>query len=722
MRAFPLDRLLEFFTSMELLVGLLWLGLAVLTVTLLILTRTRWGQSRPLRKCIVLSLLAHLLLAGYATTVQIVAARPQPFEPVIRVSFVDSRSQRRALVQNPAVEENLEEKPWEEFPQQAVPQPEQIDPKRPLPDEPADPKRPSRPQPANLAGDLSLDNLQVAQPQQPEPQQPAVTVATGRSSPGKSAEKIEVPAAQRRDVDPPSLPGRTGPGRPSTANHAQPSRDRASSAGLPNGLLEQPAPLPRLAAAATTPDPAASLSALRDRLSQPARSTPADVDRSTPATYMPDKAARSSARGADRQLWPSSLALPGGNHAGGEDDPGLPRRDAGAVALPQTPRDRPGRAERPPPNIYSLRTALDRSRLAERHGATPATEKAVKAALAWLADNQEPDGRWDAARHGAGREMLVASQNRHSAGIRSDTGMTGLALLAFLASGHTHRAGAYRENVRRGLEYLLRVQSADGNLGGGATPFAVMYCHAMAACAVSEAYGMTGDERLYRPVRRAIGYTIAAQDSSGGRGHPGGRGHTGGGFRYQPGDRGDTSQCGWQLMALKSADLAGIPIPIETRNGLIRFLRTVSAGSHGGLASYRPNEPISRPMTAEALVCWQFLGMPREHPAGNEAGDYLLKELPGDDKTNLYYWYYATLAMYQLQGVHWRRWNDRLQTTLVDRQRKTGPLAGSWDPDTVWGSYGGRVYSTALATLCLEVYYRFLPLYENASAAVARGK
>ncbi|MHC4178402.1 MAG: hypothetical protein ACYSWU_12895, partial [Planctomycetota bacterium] len=77
MRAFRLDRLLDFFTSIELLVGLLWLGLAALTVTLLILTRTRWGQSRPLRKCVVLSLLAHLLLAGYATTVRIVAAYPQ---------------------------------------------------------------------------------------------------------------------------------------------------------------------------------------------------------------------------------------------------------------------------------------------------------------------------------------------------------------------------------------------------------------------------------------------------------------------------------------------------------------------------------------------------------------------------------------------------------------------------------------------------------------------
>ena len=78
---------------------------------------------------------------------------------------------------------------------------------------------------------------------------------------------------------------------------------------------------------------------------------------------------------------------------------------------------------------------------------------------------------------------------------------------------------------------------------------------------------------------------------------------------------------------------------------------------------------------------------------------------------NLYYWYYATLGMYQLQGIHWQRWNDALRRTLVGRQVKEGPLAGSWDTDDLWGGHGGRVYTTSLAALALEVYYRFLPLY-----------
>jgi hypothetical protein len=93
-----------------------------------------------------------------------------------------------------------------------------------------------------------------------------------------------------------------------------------------------------------------------------------------------------------------------------------------------------------------------------------------------------------------------------------------------------------------------------------------------------------------------------------------------------------------------------------------------------------------------------------------------MDELPGDGRANLYYWYYGTLAMYQLQGTYWDRWNEALQDTLISSQRKTGPSAGSWDANTVWGGYGGRVYSTALATLCLEVYYRFLPLYLEAAS------
>jgi hypothetical protein len=354
------------------------------------------------------------------------------------------------------------------------------------------------------------------------------------------------------------------------------------------------------------------------------------------------------------------------------------------------------------PDIYKLRMAPDHARVAQVRGGSPETEAAVQAALAWLAANQDPDGRWNARSHEADRATMFDGQDRRNAGIDADSAMTGLALLTFLASGNTHRHGPHAEQVRRGLQYLLTVQAADGNLAGQADVFAKMYCHAMATFALSEAYGMTGDRRLSDAVHRAIAYSVAAQDAYGG------------GWRYRPGDPGDTSQLGWQLMALKSAELAGIPIPETTRQGAITFLRSVSSGNYGGLACYRPGEQVSRTMTAEALVCWQFLGMSRQDPAGNEAGDLLMGQLPGQGTANLYYWYYGTLATFQLQGDYWRRWNEALRTRLLATQRTGGELAGAWDPDGTWGGYGGRIYSTSLSALCLEVYYRYLPLYIEA--------
>jgi hypothetical protein len=344
------------------------------------------------------------------------------------------------------------------------------------------------------------------------------------------------------------------------------------------------------------------------------------------------------------------------------------------------------------------RVLADRLKAAQQFGATPQTESAVAAALDWLAANQNPDGRWDADAHGAGQETRTLGHDRQGAGAKADTGVTGLALLAFLGNGETHLDGRHRASVQHGLEFLLGSQTRDGNLAGDAELFASMYCHGIATLALSEAYALTGDERLLPGLQKALRYTIAAQ-------------HSGGGWRYQPYDAGDISQFGWQLMALKSAELAGIPIPAETRVRMSRFLRAASSGPAKGLASYRPGDRVSRSMTAEAMVCRYFLQSENSPGALNEAAAYILEEKPGDGQTNLYYWYYGTLALFQRQGEDWQSWNAALQRQLLHSQRFDGQRRGSWDPDPLWGGYGGRVYSTAMAALNLEVYYRYLPIY-----------
>ena len=55
-------------------------------------------------------------------------------------------------------------------------------------------------------------------------------------------------------------------------------------------------------------------------------------------------------------------------------------------------------------------------------------------------------------------------------------------------------------------------------------------------------------------------------------------------------------------------------------------------------------------MTAEALLCRQYLGWPKDHPGLTGGAAYLLKSPPNIRTVNLYYWYYGTLAMYQYGG------------------------------------------------------------------------
>ena len=680
----------QFLANADLGMLVLWAGLAVFTLAVVGLLWTRWGQYHSLSKCLILSMLAHVLMAGYAANSQLLDTplRP-PAEPLMRISLEDGvgsdQSAGDAFGSATGEASPAERKPWEGFARETIPEPGLPKPApRELP-APAEPKRQSATEAASLPGLSSLDHLALTQVQMPEPAKPNLSARAARSGPVEGIAEIEVPQAERRE--PPATAGPeetpverrqpTGPSEPGSADEAA-SRDR-----VPSTRLEPVLTLPVVPPTSAGPDSSQALSVLPDQLAS--------------ASPGPGGTVAQSAGGAGALRTPLPSAAVLGEGAFGT----MPASGAGGGAAGAG-------AEKP--DDYKLRTAPNRDELARQHGATAESEAAVRAALRWLTEGQAADGHWSARQHGAGQELFVLGRNRGHAGVEADTGVTGLALLAFLAAGHTHRQGEYRENVRRGLEYLLRMQDADGNLAAHADTFARMYCHGMASIAMSEDYGMTRDQRLLEPVRRAVAYTVACQ-------HP-----TTGGWRYQPLDPGDTSQFGWQLMVLKSAHLAGIPVTDRTRQGMIRYLGSVAGGQHGGLASYRPAEQVSRSMTAESLLCWQLLGLSRDHPAAIEGANYLVGQLPGDGKPNFYYWYYATLALYQMQGPQWQKWNAALQAALVGSQRKDDRLAGSWDTNEVWGGYGGRIYTTAMATLCLEVYYRYLPLYGRTGQVAKNGE
>ncbi len=454
---------------------------------------------------------------------------------------------------------------------------------------------------------------------------------------------------------------------------------------LPTEIFAMGSRMQQLANVDTRSDTAEALMSNSDQLSQSENRGSASVDS---AGMVQDLARAAGDAGA------TLVALP--SHSGASTGIVASAPTLIDAAISHAPR-RLGDGQ-PLPEAYRLRSIPQRQEVAVGLGGSAKAAAAVEAALAWLAAEQEQDGRWDASRWGAGIERKIAGHDREGAGTEADTGITGLTILAFLANGQTHLEGTYRKNVQRGLEYLLRSQAEDGNLAGPARLYARMYCHGMASLALSEALALTGDVRIKPYVERAVQYTVQSQ-------HP-----TTGGWRYQPADQGDMSQFGWQVMALKSANMAGIPIGQETREGMLHFLQRCERGIHGGLAGYKPGAPASRPMSAEALVCRYFLDLAPSDALVQEAADFLMGELPQAGQANLYYWYYGTLAMFQIQGEPWQRWNTAMQRQVLQLQRTDGHLAGSWDPDTVWGSYGGRVYSTSMATLCLEVYYRYLPL------------
>ena len=677
----PNDAWTELFSGHPFLWWVLWAGLALLTILLLLLIRTRWGQAQPLRKCIVLSLLAHVLLAGYATTVQIVQTSLSPEEPSVQITSIEG------LLPKPASDSDGKAiKPWETFADEF---PSGVDQRAPKPASivTEEIRRQSIDGDTGFAEQATLSSASQADVMIPEPAAPrAEPLRASRSAleatlPAETATpkqqtKVAMPAPISPGPGRPGLPTAKSAKRRSTAIVSQDAESLVDTPVLPAELDERP----------NVPRPDNSLAGLEDRPSMKP-----DVDVPTEVAEGRKVAARTEAAGiSDDQ--PARAAESSRRPAP------LEALSLDALTDEFAPVERPVKP-RSVPSLYENRTAAGKVEIAQQRGGSRETEATVQSALAWLARHQSDDGRWDASRFGAGHERHVDQRDRRGAGANADTAVTGLALLAFLGAGQTHLDGEHTTTVARGLEFVVNLQRADGSLGGNSARFAFMYSHGMATLALSEAYAMTSDRRLESPLRRAIAYTLHAQ-------HP-----TNGGWRYRPGDRGDTSQLGWQLMALRSAESAGIPIPDSCRRGMVRFLQTVASGRHGGLASYRAGEQASRSMTAEALVCRQFLGMQRENPASDEAGDFLLGLLPGEGTANLYYWYYGTLGMFQLGGRYWDAWNEPLKSTLIKRQRADGDLAGSWDPDTLWGSHGGRVYTTALGALCLEVYYRYLPLF-----------
>ncbi len=343
-------------------------------------------------------------------------------------------------------------------------------------------------------------------------------------------------------------------------------------------------------------------------------------------------------------------------------------------------------------------------------GGTRQSERAVAGALNWLARHQSRDGSWSLTNYKASCKDGSCSGDAKIGSY--EPAATALALLPFLGAGQTHKTGMYRKTVYAGVYYLIKNQKLDGDLRMGQT----MYAHGLAAIALCECYGISSDKLVGRAAQAALKFIMLAQDPAGG------------GWRYGPREPGDTSVTGWQLMALKSGQMAYLtvsPVVFDRAKG---FLKLCSGGKHGGLFTYMPAGQVAtgdiRAVTAVSLLCHQYMHMPRTDPAMMEGTALLMQNLPDPNIRNIYYWYYATQVMHNQPGPDWDTWNRKMRRTLIDSQcKENNCAAGSWDPvkpqPDAWGSQGGRLMMTSLSALTLEVYYRYLPLYKIEEGADA---
>ena len=343
----------------------------------------------------------------------------------------------------------------------------------------------------------------------------------------------------------------------------------------------------------------------------------------------------------------------------------------------------------------SGRTPGMKKALLKSYGGTATTEGAVMEGLKWLARNQKRNGLWS-----------LRGPYEDGASVENEEAATAMALLAFQGAGYTHQGESghpFTPVVKRGWNALLARQKKEGSFFHTGSFNHRLYTEAQCTIALCELYGMTRDESLRDAAQQAVDYCVKKQSDSGG-------------WRYEPGVGGDLSVTGWFVMALQSARMAGLDVPSETFFRVTKFIDSCER-YEGSRYAYMPRDAPKLSLTAEGLLCRQYLGWGRDDERLKRGVYYLLDNLPewGRGKRNVYYWYYATQVCHHMEGDEWRRWNNVMRQLLPEHQVKRGKDRGSWGPevDERHGSHGGRLYTTCLSIYILEVYYRHLPIYQQ---------
>ena len=308
--------------------------------------------------------------------------------------------------------------------------------------------------------------------------------------------------------------------------------------------------------------------------------------------------------------------------------------------------------------------------------------------LKYLAATQSEDGGWSSVE-----------------GTKS-SGITAIAIMAFLASGEDPDFGPYAKNIRRALRRIILDQNAKTGhitgLGHGS-----MYHHGFATLALSEAYGSVSERLLWRgsdapkESRRSIGQalelavrcTLTAQKKN-----------PWGAWRYSPeATDADTTVTGTVLMGLLGARNAGMEIPNEAIDKALGFFRLNTM--RDGNVSYEPAQSHGDGTTRTAIATLVYAVAKRtsstEYRAVSDSTKRRMDQTVNDHPH--YYRYYMAQALFHSDLEAWKAWNRRCIEKFKKLQKDDGSFSSSH----------GSAYGTGMAVLALALNYRLLPVYER---------
>ncbi len=301
-----------------------------------------------------------------------------------------------------------------------------------------------------------------------------------------------------------------------------------------------------------------------------------------------------------------------------------------------------------------------------------------------------------------GLDYLTSAQGENGGfqGGHVGAGTTGMALMAFLASGEDPNFGKYSNQVKKCVRNIVASQdSTTGYLGSS------MYHHGFGMLGLAEAYGTVDDRRYWSSgQRKSIGKSLelavrCAVTSQ--------KKNPVGAWRYSPdASDADTSVSGAVLVGLLAARNAGIEVPDSSIDRAIAYYKSMtsdngfvgySGGFGGGMGESTARTSISSLVMAIArrqdLKVYQpTVENLTENIEGGRADHY--KE---------YGYYYQSQALFQGDMEAWAKFNKLLVERLKLSQADDGSFSGSF----------GKPVGTSLSLLSLALNYRFLPIYER---------